>query len=395
MVNKKILISGASIAGPVAAYWLKKYGFEVVLVERESELRLGGQNIDVKGPAREIIRKMELEKAVKQANTTEVGLRFVDRDDAVIAEFPKNSAMSMTQELEILRGDLVNILYDATKDGVEYRFGDFIVDVVQNDTSVNVKFDSGIQEAYDFLIIAEGIGSRTRRYIFGDGPRFVYLGLYTAYFTIRREESDTDWARWYNAPGGLVYLLRPDNHGTMRVCINLRSPERGYEKLTTEEQKEIVASAVTGKGWESERIIKGLHESRDWYMERLSQVKAPNWSKGRVAMIGDAAYCVTPIGGGGTDLAITGAYILAGELNVNNSYTKSFQSYEKKLRPLVDEIQTLPPGVPRLVYPTSKIGISILNGIVRIFGSSWVKGLSKRFGNRKKDKGPTFVLPEY
>jgi len=73
-----ILVSGGSIAGPTLAYWLNRYGFKVTLVERASELRLGGQNIDVKGPALEVVRKMGLEDKIRAANTTEVGLRFVN-----------------------------------------------------------------------------------------------------------------------------------------------------------------------------------------------------------------------------------------------------------------------------------------------------------------------------
>lgn len=393
--NRKILISGASIAGPVLAYWLHRYGFEVVVVERAPELRLGGQNIDVKGPAWEIIRKMGLEEKIRAANTTEIGLRFVNEKNETLAEFPKESALSMTQELEILRGDLVRILYDATKDKAEYRFGDHITEIKEDDGGVSISFDSGASEEFDLLLIAEGIGSHTRSLVFGDEPRFVYLGLYTSYFTIDRADSDSRWARWHNAPGGIVYLLRPDNYGKTRVCINLRSAEKGYEKLSPAEQKNVLLQAINGTGWESERIKEALKKTGDLYLERLSQVQAPRWSKGRVAMTGDAAYCVTPIGGKGTDLAITGAYILAGELHKNSNFVNAFEAYENRLRPFVTKTQKRPPGVPSLIYPTSKPGVGVLNTFFRLAGSRPVKFLAKKLGGSKRKPKKEIELPDY
>ncbi|ULT25040.1 hypothetical protein KUH03_40310 [Sphingobacterium sp. E70] len=143
MKDKKILVSGASIAGPTLAYWLDRYGFEVTVIERAAALRLGGQNIDVKGPAKEIALKMGILEEIRAHNTTEIGLRFVNSDNHTIAEFPSDSSMSMTQELEILRGDLVKILYDLTAKRVEYIFGDHIIDLIESENEVKVDFASG------------------------------------------------------------------------------------------------------------------------------------------------------------------------------------------------------------------------------------------------------------
>ncbi|RYF97078.1 MAG: FAD-binding monooxygenase, partial [Chitinophagaceae bacterium] len=204
MKNKKVLITGASIAGPTLAYWLHKYGFDVTLVERSPELRLGGQNIDVKGPARDIARRMGIEDLIAAKNTTEVGLRFVDVHNKTLAEFPKDSSLSMTQELEILRGDLVQILYDLTRSDVEYRFGDHITGFKESQDAVEVSFASGAAESFDLVISAEGIGSNTRNLVFGTKPQFKYLGLYTAYLTIKKQSTDSSWARWCNAEKGIV-----------------------------------------------------------------------------------------------------------------------------------------------------------------------------------------------
>ncbi len=395
MNNQKILITGASIAGPTLAYWLNRYGFHVTVAERAPELRLGGQNIDVKGPAQEIARKMGIEEIIREKNTTEVGLRFVNTSNETVAEFPKESALSMTQELEILRGDLVQILYDHTKDDVEYRFNEHITSLSQTETGVDVTFASGKKAQFDLVVSAEGIGSSTRKLAFDNQHAFKYLGLYTAYLTIAKASTDSRWARWCNTERGIVYMMRPDNYGGTRASITFTAREDEYQGMSLEEQKTALINRIKGSGWESERLIGEIRKTDDLYFDKISQVKAPKYSEGRVAIVGDAAYCATPIAGKGTDLAMSGAYILAGELSAAKTYREAFESYENKMRPYVEECQKLPPGIPNLVYPQSKFGVNVLNKVVSLVGSEpakWVMGL---FGSDKKTPKQEIALPDY
>lgn len=392
---KKILISGGSIAGPTLAYWLHRYGFDVTLVERSPELRLGGQNIDVKGPALEVIRKMDLENEIRAANTTEIGIQFVNVKNEIVGEFPIGSSLSMTQELEILRGDLVQILYKKIKDYVKYIFGDYITALNQHPDHVSVTFSSGKTEVFDLVISAEGIGSQTRKLAFGDEIKFRYLGVYTAYLTIKKTSTDSRWARWCNTAGGIVFVLRPDNYGQTRASITFLSPEMGYEKLSVDEKKNILIEKIKDVGWEAERLIKEIQNSEDLYFERVSQVKAPKWSNGRVCLTGDAAWCVTPIAGKGVDLSVSGAYILAGELSKTDNHEQAFNHYENRMRAYVESSQKLPPGAPRIVYPTSKLGVSILNGIFSFVGSKPVKNIMNIFSSNNKEPKQEIELPDY
>lgn len=395
MKNKKILISGASIAGPTLAYWLHKYGFNVTVVERSPGLRLGGQNIDVKGPAKEIALKMGIAEKIRALNTTEVGLRFVNSKNQTLAEFPAESSMSMTQELEILRGDLVKILYDHTSEDVRYIFGDRIIRLDQTGDEVEVLFGSGKKDKFDLVVSAEGIGSGTRDLAFGSRPCYKYLGLHTAYLTIPKKITDSRWARWYNAPKGIVFMLRPDNYGETRASVTFLAEENEYRDLDEQTQKKALIKRIQDAGWESERLVNGIGESSDLYFERVSQVKADRWSKGRVVITGDAAWCATPIAGKGTDLAMAGAYILAGELSKAEHHEEAFGNYEKIMRPYVEKCQKLPPGIPGIVYPESKWGIALLNQCIRVAGSKPVEWLLKLFsGNSKEDK-KEIMLPDY
>ncbi|MEJ7558543.1 MAG: FAD-dependent monooxygenase [Pedobacter sp.] len=395
MKDKQILVTGASIAGPTLAYWLNRYGFNVTVVERSPELRLGGQNIDVKGPAQEIAHKMKIENLISEKNTSEIGLRWVNIKNEILAEFPKESALSMTQELEILRGDLVQILYDHTKGDVEYRFNEYVTSLTQTEANVSVTFSSGKTEQFDLVIAAEGIGSHTRQLAFGNQPVFKYLGLYTAYLTIPKASTDSNWARWCNAENGIVFLIRPDNYGGTRASITFTAKEDEFKDLTIEEQRLALADRLKGSGWESDRLIRELEKATDLYFDRVSQVKIEKWSEGRVAIVGDAAYCATPIAGKGTDLAMSGAYILAGELSVANSHQEAFNAYENKMRSYVEKCQKLPPGIPKLVYPQSKLGVGVLNGLVFIAGSKPAQWILKIFSSKKKVLNKEIILPDY
>ncbi|UHG93916.1 FAD-dependent monooxygenase [Spirosoma oryzicola] len=396
--KQKVLIAGASIAGPTLAYWLHKYGFEVSVVERSPSLRLGGQNIDVNGPARKVARLMGILDQIKAANTGEIGTQWVDKDNQVTASFPKEGANSLTQELEIVRGDLVNILYELTKENVTYRFDDQITQLAQDDHQATVTFASGHTETYDLVIAADGIRSRTRTLMFGDESVFNYLGLCTAYLTIAKTETDTNWARWYTADDSRVLLLRPDNEGTTRASINFLLPQEEYEKLDKNTKKAILLSRLAGAGWEAPRLAQEVEKSDDIYFDGVGQIKAPRWSTGRFAMVGDAAYCPAPITGKGTTLAFVGAYVLAGELATHERFEDGFASYERILRPYVESVQKLPPGIPRIAYPKTALGVSIVNTVVGILASEPVQKIASVFGSSDPEEEELLKdtpLPEY
>lgn len=396
MEKRTVLVSGASIAGPALAFWLHRFGFDVTIVERAEELRLGGQNIDVRDEAQKVVQLMGLEDEIRAANTGELGIRFVDVNNHTLAEFPKTNGGFGTAELEILRGDLAQVFFNATKDNIPYIFGDQILALVEDKDKVNVTFKNGAPRSFDLVIAADGIRSSTRKLIFGDEPVIKYIGVYCSYLTIPRIDSDTSWAYWYNAPESRVLNLRPDNVGTTRASFSFLSPEKGYEKLSLQEQKGILKQKFADAGWQAPRLLQGLEESKDVYFDSISQVKAPRWTNGRCAMVGDAAYCPTPMSGMGASLSIVGAYVLAGELSRHQNHQDAFEAYEKLMRPYVEDIQNLPPGVPWLAHPKTKFGIKVFNTVLGIASSKLVKKITKLFdGKGKKEIKERIQLPYY
>ena len=208
------LIAGASIAGPALAYWLNRSGWCTTVVEWAPALRTGGQNVDLKGAGLQVIRRMRLEEQVRAVHPGELGVEFIGSRGQVLARFRAGdpSGMSVTAEVEILRGDLAELLVSATAESTAYRFGDRVTAVKQDGDGVLASFEHAPAERFDLVVAADGIGSSTRRLIPNDGPVVHGLGVEAAWATIPRTDTDTDWWRWFNAPGGTI-SRRPDRHG--------------------------------------------------------------------------------------------------------------------------------------------------------------------------------------
>ena len=394
MTTRRVLISGASIAGPALAYWLNEFGIDTVVVERAEGIRPGGQTVDLRGAGRIVAQRMGIEDAVRAAFTGEDGVAFVDENNVTKAAFGVDAfgGEGFVAELEILRGELANLLYQRTRDSSEYLFGDRITALTETAGAMHVGFERGAARDFDLVVAADGIGSSTRKLVFGEETTVKSLGLYTAYLTIPRADSDGSWARWHNAPGGRTLTLRPDNLGTTRALMSFLSGPRGYDKLGAEQQKSLLRTVFRNVGWEAPRVLDGLDESADFYFEQIGQVYLPTWSRGRFAVLGDAGYCASPISGMGTSLALVGAYVLAGELAGHADHADAFRSYEAIMRPYVRQAQHLPPFVPRVASPRTTTGIRVLNALLAVAARPQVRRLGSKLFTPPAD---AIDLPEY
>ncbi|UQA60564.1 FAD-dependent monooxygenase [Polyangium aurulentum] len=393
-MKRHVLITGASIAGPALAWWLDRHGMAVTVVERAPEFRDGGQNIDVRGAGRTVVRRMGLEEAIRKRTTHEEAITFVDERNNVRArigaeQFGGNGPVA---ELEILRGELARLLVEHSRDSADYVFGDRIAAVHDRGDKVEVRFEHGEERAFDLVIVAEGIGSSTRKMVFGDEVERVPLDLYTSYFTIPRGENDGNVSRWFNAPGGRSVFLRPDNFGTTRAGLSLQEKPRGYEKLSQDEQKALLKEKFADAGWETPRVLAGLDAAKDFYFEAVGQVKMRRWSKGRVALLGDAAYCASPISGMGTSLALVGAYVLAGELARSDDHARAFAAYERIMRPYVDKAQDVPKVGPRIAHPKTRTGIALQQAALSLVTRPAFRRLAGKLLSPPSDK---IDLPDY
>jgi 2-polyprenyl-6-methoxyphenol hydroxylase-like FAD-dependent oxidoreductase len=363
MAVSRAVVSGASIAGLSAAFWLRRTGWDVTVIERAPGFRDGGQNVDVRGVAREVLRRMGLFDAVKAQNTTETATVLVDAAGRVRAELPSAGPDGATAELEVLRGDFARSILDHLPEGVTVVYGDTIDHVDDGADQITVTTDGGRTLEADLLVIAEGVRSATRDRLFGAEVRRRELGITMVFGTIPRTAGDDDRWRWYTTAGGRQVHLRPDNHGTTRAILSYARAD-DLTGLDRSEALSRVRERYTGAGWETARVLDGFDSSGDVYIDHLTQIHMDTWRRGRVVLAGDAAWCVTPMGGGGASLALTSGYVLAAYLAAPSAGSSAVSSdaslaeYERWMRPLVDDVQKLPPGFEHFAYPQTRLGLA-------------------------------------
>jgi 2-polyprenyl-6-methoxyphenol hydroxylase-like FAD-dependent oxidoreductase len=338
---KTVLISGASIAGPALAFWLKKHGFEPTLVERAPRPRPGGQAIDVRGKALEVMERMRLKKRAIAMRTQMRGMSIQDefgREISRSEERTLSSGRFDSDDVELLRDDLSNLLLSAIAD-VESVYGESIERIAERDDGIIVTFRNGLERCFDLVIGADGLHSNVRHLAFGDEmPTLQPLGFGLAVFSIPNYLNLQGWQVSFRDDerkfGYLVYPARANTELRVTVGFGVQSAEEYRGDI--EAQKTLVADKSAGRGREVQNFITRMWSSTDFYFGAAAQVLMDPWSVGRITLVGDAGYCPSPLSGQGTSMALVGAYVLADELaKAPENHTAAYASYEARMRPYV------------------------------------------------------------
>ncbi len=323
MKNTTVLISGASVAGPALAYWLGRSGFTVTVVEKAPALRLGGQAVDFKGAThRTVLERMGILDEVRRRQTGGTDQPVVDANGRRLAVIPGEFTGG---DVEILRGDLSALLYERSRDTCEYVFGDSATSLTETAGGVHVTFERAAPRTFDLVVGADGIHSNVRRLAFGPESDYVrFMGHYYALADLGLDHG----AAMYNEPGRMAALGGPK----APAFFVFASEQLDYDRHDPEQHWRIVADAYRGAGWKVPELVARLPQAREIYLDSISRVEIDHYSRGRVVLLGDAAYGNT-LGGFGTGLAFVGAYVLAGELaEADGDHRIAFPRYEEALR---------------------------------------------------------------
>jgi 2-polyprenyl-6-methoxyphenol hydroxylase-like FAD-dependent oxidoreductase len=395
--RSKILICGAGIAGPACAWWLNRYGYDVVIAEKARALRDGGQNVDIKGAGQTVIARMGLGERIDALGTRERGQKFLDADGRVVAVLPRGAFGCLTSDYEILRGDLASVMFEATRGDCDYRFGTAVAGLTELADGVTATFADGHIETFAAVICAEGIGSSTRAMMLGEETGFRHLGAAMAFFRIPARPEDDGWAHTVNAIGGTYLTLRQGREGETTVLMTFPSARADAASDGPDGRRAWLRRALVGRGGVAERVAAELDGVDDIYAGPMSQVQVSRWSKGRFVLLGDAAYCPTPFTGSGCALALVGAYVLAGEIARHADHAQAFAAYEALVRPYAEATQRkLSPAVIRLFHPRGRAGIALTHGIERLMASRPVQALLRPSdAARTRRVANDFELPVY
>lgn len=411
-----ILVVGASIAGPTTAYWLTKTGAKITIIERSPQFRTTGQGVDIRTVGVTVMRKMAgMEAAVRAKTTTEAGLSLV-RDDGrpygVIRPTGNPDRQALISEYEIFRGDLAKVLYDLTKEhrNIQYIFNEQVTSMQRRDDDhgpITVDFKNGLPSSeYDLVVACDGAYSKTRAIGLAIGIRdhVVPINCWAAYFSLPQDLlQGSKVGLAHSGVGGQFVSIGPDPSGVTRATLfsiypKAIQPFRDAMKQGEIELKQYIANHFKGVGWRTKEILNGMMESTDFYANEIVQVKLPHLSavKGGFTCVGDAGYATGPTGGG-TSIAMAGGYLLAGEINRHKGDLRAgLKGYEEKMKPIILDLQKIPPFVPGVMSPQTVWGIWLRNWIfASIAWSGVLEVVGKYFGSAFAENGNKYGLPEY
>jgi 2-polyprenyl-6-methoxyphenol hydroxylase-like FAD-dependent oxidoreductase len=384
---KNVLISGAGIAGPALALELSRLGMRCEVVERAAELRRGGQAVDFRGDVhRAVLERMELLAAIEARRTSPSVLALLDRHGAIAATIPE---VMTAGDVEILRGDLCAILYERTREIVDYRFGDRVAGLTPLGEEVEVSFQSGRVARYDLVVGADGLHSGVRTLAFGEERAFLKHHDYRIATFAMPAWSGPNGAYVYSAPSRGVHVTATRDGA--RALFVWRGEPFGDERWNVRAQKDALAKTFGDLGWEVPRVLDALESATDLYVDAIATAHVPRWSSGRVVLLGDAAWGAT-LGGQGASLAIVGAHVLAGEIASAPDVATALERYESQLRTYALGCQKLATRAGSFFAPTSGAGIVVRNFVYRALTS---RLFIRFFEKLVKNAATNFRLPEY
>ena len=353
MNNRTVLISGGGIAGTTLAYWLARRGFAPTVVERAADLRSSGSPVDVRGPALDVVEQMGIMPRLRDAATSATRLTFVNGNGRRVGGFNMGAlGQDAGRGVELPRADLASILYEAGRAVAEYVFDDSSA-LDQEDRGVDVTFERAAPRRFDLVVGADGLHSRVRRLVFGaERDHIRYLGLYVATLPMDAPADNKREILAYNIPGRAVFLHPA--RGKALAAFMFRRPEvAGFDYRDIQQHKRLLTAAFEGGSWRVPELLHRVRAADDLYLDAVSRVALPNWSTGRVTLLGDAASCVS-LFGEGSSLAIAGAATLADALVTSpDDHHTALTRYETDHRNLVTPKQRTMAAASRLLVPAT------------------------------------------
>ncbi|HSS25528.1 MAG TPA: FAD-binding protein, partial [Mycobacterium sp.] len=314
------------------------------------------QAIDVRGPALTVLERMVLRAASDHRRTRIRGASVVDRDGNELSQDTESTPTGgpiASPDIELLRDDLVELLYEATQLKVEYLFGDSIASLEDDGTSVRVTFERAAARSFDLVIGADGLHSNVRSLVFGPEERFIErLGTFAAIFTVPNLLELDYWQTWHYGDSTMAGVYSARNNTEARAMVGFMDTDLRIDYRDTEAQFAELERRMADDGWIRPQLLQYMRSAPDFYFDEMSQIKMDRWSKGRVALVGDAGYCCSPLSGQGTSVALLGAYVLAGELKTaGDDYEKGFATYHAEFHDYVKRnqwlvVDNIPGGAP-------------------------------------------------
>jgi 2-polyprenyl-6-methoxyphenol hydroxylase-like FAD-dependent oxidoreductase len=339
--TSRVLVSGASFAGLATAWWMNKLGYTVTVVEIAKSLRRGGTPVNIRGGVIDVVKRMNLFARIIAASLPERPMTFVDAHGSRLPLSLAQVEREPEEEYEIERDVLLNMMFEEVKGDIEFLFDDSIARLEESAEEVSVTFWSGIQRSFSLVLGCDGTHSAVRRMCFGDESSFLlFLQCYFSLTIVNKLLIEEDTSQMLNVAGKTVMLNAYNGKTDIAFCF-FSEKEIDYDRRKQVEQKRMIREQFAGGNWRTSELLDEMSRCEDFYFDKLCQIRMDSWSKGRVALVGDAAYCPSPAAGMGGSVAILGAAALADALQRNpGDLRTAFREYDTTFRPIIEQIQT-------------------------------------------------------
>jgi 2-polyprenyl-6-methoxyphenol hydroxylase-like FAD-dependent oxidoreductase len=281
---------------------------------------------------------------------------------------------------EVMRGELANILYEATRNEATYLFDDSIRTMVEEPDGVTVTFERAPSDRFDLVIGADGLHSNVRRLIFGPEARFRrFLGGYLAGAALPNYLGLDGRMVVWNAPGRLAAIFPVRGTTTARGgFLFRRNEEFPLDNGDVGAQKQALHCVYGNDGWEVPRLLAVVDAADDFYFDSISQIVMDSWTRRRVTLVGDAGYSPGPAVGGGTSIAMVGAYVLAQELGrAGRDYPGGLAAYEAGMGALVTTARSIGHSTMATLIPRTRLQVRLMPELLRL-----ITGMPPRFQQR-------------
>jgi 2-polyprenyl-6-methoxyphenol hydroxylase-like FAD-dependent oxidoreductase len=397
----KALISGASIAGPTLAYCLCRQGYDVTIVERAPKVRGGGYAIDIRGAAIDVVDRLGIGERLRSKHLDTARITFYGGDGREVASVrpqPRRDS-GVRLDYELPRGDLTTELWAVTRDDVEYRFNDSIASIDDDGHGVDVVLRSGLERRVDLVFGADGLHSNVRNLVFGTESRFErYIGWCFAIVTLPNYGGMSEEVRVFNTPGRMAALYAAGEspaeiHGLL--CFKTDKPPDGVLR-DEQEMRELAVAAFGGvTTWEIPRLLDAIRVADDVYCDSVSQIRMPSWSKGRTALVGDAAHATSFLSGQGTSVSLVTPYVLGHELGLHRDHRHAFSAYEERCRDFAERNQAIADRNFGMCVETAR-DLWLRNAVIRFVAPALTKlRLAHRMGRKNREAYTAIDLAGY
>jgi len=340
--QERVLVSGAGFAGLATAYWLRRLGYEVTIVEIARGLRRGGTAVNIQDGCINVVRRMGLLEQIRANRLNLQRWEFKNAADVTVRAMTLRADGEAPSEndIEIERDVLLDLLFANVKDDVEIIFDESITALRETPDGMEVTFAHSSPRTFGLVFGCDGVHSAVRRIWFGPDARYShFLGQYFSITIVDKLLIERDTAQMFNAPGKAV-MLNAYKDKTDIILAFATDTKISYDHRDHRQQRRIIADQFADVGWRTAELLAEIQDSTSFYFDELGQIRMPSWTKGPVALVGDAGYCASPAAGRGGSLALDGAAALATAMRTHNGYVqRAFRDYDERLRQFIEQVQ--------------------------------------------------------